>query len=256
MISDAVRPARRYTPAQMPERGKTPFLTTQWSLVLSAGTKQSPQSQGALATLCERYWYPLYSFLRRRGYECEDARDLTQAYFVHVLEKGVFGRAHPARGRFRSFLLTSLKNFAANEYNRKTARKRGGGAFVLPLEFETAEGRFQIEPATEQTPETIFDRQWALAVLDRVFARLREEGLRGKPDQFEQLKGYLTGDDGKRSYAETAAALGMSDGAVRVAVHRLRRRFREIMRDEIAQTVARLEDIEDEIRYLRAAVSR
>jgi RNA polymerase sigma factor (sigma-70 family) len=234
------------------------FATTRWSLVLAAGADvSSATAREALATLCETYWYPLYGFLRGRGYGVEDAQDLTQAFFTRVLEKHTIGHADPARGRFRSFLLMSLKNFAANEHDREIAKKRGGGVPIVPLEFEGAEGRFQMEPANDETPEKIFDRRWALTLLERVISRLKTEVAHSaKRSQFEDLKTYLTGDQPQLSYAQTAADLGMSEGAVKVAVHRLRRRFRDLVRDEIAHTVSSPEEIEDELRHLWSAVGR
>ena len=212
----------------------------------------------ALATLCETYWYPLYAFLRSRHYSAEDAQDLTQAFFARLLEKQTIRQADPARGRFRSFLLVSLKNFAANERDRAIATKRGGGVPTLSLEFETAEGRFQMEPPSgDDTPERAFDRHWAFALLDRVMSRLHAEtGRSGNPSQFDRLKAYLTGDQPQMSYAETASALGTSEGAVKVAVHRLRRRFRDLVRDEIAQTLSSPEEIDDELQHLFASVGR
>jgi RNA polymerase sigma factor (sigma-70 family) len=234
------------------------FATTRWSVVLAAGADMSSTAaREALATLCEMYWYPLYAFLRGRGYGVEDAQDLTQAFFARVLEKHTIGHADPARGRFRSFLLMSLKNFAANEHDREIAKKRGGGVPIVSLEFEGAEGRFQMEPANDETPEKIFDRRWALTLLEHVLSRLKAEIARsGKQSQFEGLKTYLTGDQPQLSYAQTASDLGMSEGAVKVAVHRLRRRFRDVVRDEIAQTVSSPEEIEDELRHLWSAVGR
>lgn len=203
------------------------------------------------------YWYPLYGFLRYRGHTAEDAQDITQAFFARVLEKRVIGQADPARGRFRSFLLTSLKHFAANERDREEAKKRGGGALIIRLDLESAEGRFQMEPPTDETPERIFDRRWALTVLDRVMTRLAADMADGgKRAQFDALKAYLAGASPQLSYAETGTRLGMSEGAVKVAVHRLRRQFRHLLRDEIAQTVASRAEIEDEIRHLWAAVCR
>ena len=243
----------------MTARGRGHFATTRWSLVLAAGADtSSPGVQEALATLCETYWYPLYAFLRSRGYDAEDAQDLTQAFFARVLEKQALRHADPARGRFRSFLLTSLRNFAANEHDRAIAVKRGGGAPVLSLEIDTAEHRFQMEPATEETPERAFDRRWALALLDRVMLRLQAETVarNGQPSPFDRLKTYLTGDQPQMSYAQTAADLGMSEGAVKVAVHRLRKRFRDLVRDEISQTVLSPEEVEDELRHLWASVGR
>jgi RNA polymerase sigma-70 factor (ECF subfamily) len=241
----------------MVERGtRARFATTRWSLVLAAGAERSPAADEALAKLCEVYWYPLYAFLRGRGHTPHDAQDLTQAFFARLLEKKVLHHADPARGRFRSFLLTSLKNFEATERDRELARKRGGGVPVLSLEFETAEGRLQLEPSTNETPEKVFDRRWALTLLDRVLTRLRDETMRGKPQQFESLKVYLTGEQPQQRYAEAAAVLGMSEGAVKVAVYRLRRQFRDFVREEIAQTVSAPEQIEDEIRHLWSAVGR
>jgi RNA polymerase sigma factor (sigma-70 family) len=221
---------------------------------LAAGGEPSPLADEALARLCEAYWYPLYAFLRGRGQGPDDAQDLTQAFFVRVLEKQTLRQADPARGRFRSFLLASLKNFAANQHDREIAKKRGGGSPLLSLEIDTAEGRFQLEPPTNETPERVFDRRWALTLLDRVLAALRDEAT--PPQHFERLAVYLTGEQPQQNYAETAAALGMSEGAVKVKVHRLRRRFRDLLRQEIAHTVSAIEDIDDEIRHLWSAVGR
>jgi RNA polymerase sigma factor (sigma-70 family) len=234
------------------------FATTRWSVVLAAGADtSSPGVHEALATLCETYWYPLYAFLRSRGYQPEAAQDLTQAFFTRLLEKHAIRHADPARGRFRSFLLASLKNFAANERDREIARKRGGGVPIVPLEIETAEGRFQMEPPSDETPERVFDRRWALTLLDRVMSRLQVETSRsGKPSQFDRLKTYLTGEQPQLSYAQTASELGMSEGAVKVAVHRLRKRFRDLVREEIAQTVSSPAEIEDELKHLWSSVGR
>jgi RNA polymerase sigma-70 factor (ECF subfamily) len=242
----------------MAERGRGEFATTRWSIVLAAGA--DPSSSGAhkaLAALCETYWYPLYGFLRSRGYDAEDAQDLTQGFFVRLLEKHAINQADSTRGRFRSFLLASLKHFAANEHDREMAKKRGGGAPIVSLEVESAEGRFQMEPPSDETPDRVFDRRWALTLLARVMARLEVEASQsGKQAQFERLKTYLTGDRPQLTYADTASQLAMSEGAVKVAVHRLRRQFRDVVRDEIAQTVASAEEIEDELRHLWSAVGR
>jgi RNA polymerase sigma-70 factor (ECF subfamily) len=240
------------------DRGNARFATTRWSLVLAAGANESSAAvDQALTTLCETYWYPLYAFLRSRGSSVEDAQDLTQAFFARVLEKRALRQADPARGRFRSFLLTSLKNFASNQHDRDVAGKRGGGVPLVPLEFESAEGRFQMELPSHETPERIFDRRWGLTLLDRVLSRLHTEMVAaGREAAFERLKNYLTGDEPQLSYARTATELGMSEGAVKVAVHRLRRQFRDLLRDEIAHTVSSPGDIDDELRHLRSAMSR
>jgi RNA polymerase sigma factor (sigma-70 family) len=238
-------------------RGKR-FATTRWSVVLAAGADPSSlNARDALTTLCQTYWYPLYAFLRGRGHSAADAEDLTQAFFARVVEKQVFQHADPARGRFRSFLLASLQHFAANAHDREMAGKRGGGAPILSLELERAEGRFQLEPSSEETPERTFDRRWALMLLDRVMSRLSAGAAQNdKSVQFESLKTYLTGDEPQVSYAAAANELGISEGAVKVAVHRLRKTFRDLVRDEIAQTVSSPEDIQDELQHLWSAVGR
>jgi DNA-directed RNA polymerase specialized sigma24 family protein len=231
------------------------FATTHWSLVLAASEGHHVEgAPEALTTLCETYWYPLYAFLRGRGHDPADAEDLTQAFFAMLLEKQVLRHADRARGRF---LLAALKNFAANVYARDTATKRGGGTRFLPLDFESAEGRFILDPSSAESPERSFDRCWALTLLERAMSRLQEESVRrNRQDHFAALKPHLTGDEPQLSYAQTAALLDTSEGAIKVAVHRLRRRFRDIVREEISQTVASPDEIEDELRYLWSAVSR
>ena len=253
-----VRQVECYTHAVRSRGERRLFATTRWSLVLAAGDQRpSPDAREALTTLCEIYWFPLYAFLRGRGHSAADAEDLTQAFFARLLEKQVIRHADPAKGRFRSFLLKSLQNFAANVHATETADKRGGGVRVLSLEFEKAEGRLGLEPVSDDSPEKEFDRRWALTLLDRVMARLAVDATdKGKGEQFEALKPYLTGDEPQLSYAATASALAMSDAAVKVAVHRLRKKFRDLVRDEIAQTVASPAEIEDELRHLWSAVRR
>ena len=227
--------------------------------MLRAVTQPSKDADEALTTLYEIYWYPLYAFLRRHGHDADRAKDLTQDFFVRLLEKQALRQADPNRGRFRSFLLASLKNFVANELDRETAQKRSPGGPILPLEFETAEGRFLLEPPTQETPEKVFDRQWGMALINRVMKRLEDEqASRGKQNQFDRLKPYIAGDKGLRSYRETATELGMSEGAARTAVSRLRDRFGELVREEIAETIGSTKatddtlekQVDDEIRYL------
>jgi RNA polymerase sigma factor (sigma-70 family) len=239
-----------------PGHGK--FATTRWSVVIAAGADtSSSDADEALATLCETYWFPLYGYLRNRGHGAEDAQDLTQAFFARLLEKHAISQADPARGRFRSFLLASLKHFAANERERGRAGKRGGGIPAISLGVADAEGRYQLEASSNETPERIFDRRWASTLLARALTRLEADtSEEGRRQWFEALRIYLTGDQPELTYAETAARLGMSEGAVKVAVHRLRRKFRDLVRDEIAQTVAAPEDIDDELRHLWSSVGR
>lgn len=227
------------------------FPTTQWTLVRVASGTSSNHSQAALATLCETYWYPLYACLRKRGASTDDAQDLTQGFLAYVIEKGALARADPARGRFRSFLLASLTHFTTNEHDRAVARKRGG---PLP-DLDVAEARYQLEPHSDLTPERLFERRWALTLLSRVLARLRQEfGAAGKEPTFDVLKRWLTGNGGDASYREIAARLGLSEPAVRVAVHRMRRRYQALLRDEVSRTVATPRDVEGEIEYLRRAI--
>ncbi len=230
------------------------FPATRWSLVAAAKGGASPESRRALAELCQTYWYPLYAYVRRRGFPHEAAQDLTQEFFARLLEKGGFESVDPARGRFRSFLLAACNHFLANEHDRATALKRGGCRPALPLEFDDAEGRYRREPAHDLTPERLFDRRWALALLEAVLGRLRREyEAAGKGRLFELLQGHLTGDAG-RPYAEAAAELGVSEGSVKVAAHRLRGRYRDLLRDEIGQTLADPAEVDDEIRALFAAL--
>jgi RNA polymerase sigma-70 factor (ECF subfamily) len=231
------------------------FPATRWSLILAARDAAAPGARKALAELCQTYWYPLYAFVRRQGHAHEAAQDLTQEFLTRLLEKDGFASVDPERGRFRSFLLAACKHFLANEYDRATAQRRGGGRPVLPFDFSDAEGRYGREPAHGLTPERLFDRRWALALLDAVLVRLRREyETAGKGELFERLQGQLTGEGG-RPYAEEAAALGMREGAVKVAAHRLRLRYRELLRDEIGQTLADPAEVDDEIRALFAALA-
>jgi RNA polymerase sigma factor (sigma-70 family) len=232
------------------------FATTRWSLVLAAGQQSNARSAEALASLCEMYWYPVYAFIRRQGYRAEDGADLTQAFFARVLEKNYFHDADPARGRFRAFLCASIRHFLSNERDRARTVKRGGNQPTISLDVEIAEGRFQLEPRDDLTPEKLFDRHCALMLLERVLGRLREDHLSaGKAQLFDHLKGFLTGDSATVPYADVAKASGMTEGAVRVAVHRLRRHFRDALVREIAETVSDPADIDSEIQYLLKAVS-
>jgi len=233
--------------------GGQSFTTTHWSLVLAAGHGSRPDAGAALATLCEAYWYPLYYYVRRRGYRAEEAQDLTQEFFAKLLEKGSLKVADPDRGRFRSFLLAALNHFLANEWDRARAKKRGGK--VLSLDIEGAESRYSLEPADDLTAEKLFERRWAMTLLDLVLARLREEFAREDRERvFERLKGFLGGAAADAPYRQAAADLGMTEAAVKMAVHRLRRQYRRLLRAQIAQTVASPEEIDDEIRHLFAAL--
>jgi RNA polymerase sigma factor (sigma-70 family) len=235
--------------------GPSRFPTTRWTLVVAAGDPQRKEARSALADLCENYWYPLYAYLRRRGYAADEAQDLTQEFFVRVLEGRYLDRADPEKGRFRSFILTSLKFFVADEGDRQRALKRGGGA-VVPLEFSSGEERYQREPAHDETPERIFERHWALSLLDRVVEKLRNESIQhGRPEHFEQLKVFLLGQS-DAPYAELASEMNTSEGALKVAIHRLRKRYRALFRQEIADTVADPAEVESELRYLAAVLAR
>lgn len=236
-------------------RGKSAFPTTHWSAVLAAGNETTPESERALESLCETYWYPLYAYIRRQGYPADRAQDLTQGFLLRFLEKNYLRDVKRERGRFRSFLLASIQHFMSNEGDRERAKKRGGGARVLPLINETAENRYALEPPDRFTPERIFERQWALAVLEQVQRELRQEFERaGKSHQFGYLSGFVTGDE-PPSYAEISVPLGISEGAARVAVHRLRRRYGQLLRIALSQTVSSPAEIDDEIRFLQTVLS-
>lgn len=231
------------------------FVTTHWSVVLTAGKPQAAQSAQALEILCRTYWYPLYAYVRRIGNSPQDAEDLTQAFFARFLEKRWIAGVDAQRGRFRSFLLSALKHFLANEWDKARAQKRGGRMKFVSFEDGTAETRYRREPADTTAPDKEYDRRWALALLDAVLARLRKEYAdEGKAGLFEHLKGTLGGDRSEVPYARLGERLEMSEGAVKVAVHRLRQRYRAILRNEIAQTVATETEVEDELRELFAAL--
>jgi RNA polymerase sigma-70 factor (ECF subfamily) len=246
----------RATPASEVGEGRPAFVTTHWSVVLSARRKDSPQSAAALETLCRTYWYPLYAYVRRQGHSPPDAQDLTQEFFARLLQKDYLKAAAREKGRFRTFLIVALKRFLANEWDRVRAQKRGGGQPSLSLDTELAEQRYRIEPAETASAERIFDRRWALTLLDHTMKRLREEfAASGRAREFDRLKACLTAERGDISYAEIAAALGITEGTARVAVHRLRKRFREVFREEIAHTVSTPEEIEEEVRYLMGVLA-
>ncbi len=235
--------------------GSSQFPTTRWTLVVAAGTPHRKEAHSALVSLCELYWYPLYAWLRRRGHPADQAQDLTQEFFIRLLEGRYLDRADPQKGRFRSFLVTSLKFFVADEEDRQRAQKRGGGA-VLQLEFSLAEDRYQREPAHDETPERIFERRWALAVLDRVVEKLRNEFVQhGRLEHFERLKVFLLGHS-DAPYATLAREMNTSEGALKVAIHRLRKRYRELFRQEIADTVADPGEVESELRFLAAVLTK
>jgi RNA polymerase sigma factor (sigma-70 family) len=224
--------------------------------VLSAARESTPEGREAMGTLCETYWYPLYAYLRHTGESDEDARDLIQAYFARFLEKDYLGDVDPDSGRFRSFLLASLKHFAANERDKARTLKRHPGTPLISLDMETADRRFQIEPADNLTPERVYEKRWATTVLELVLSRLRDEfSDTEQSEQFELLKGYLIGEEPTLSYRKAAAKLEMSEGAVKVKVHRLRRRFGELLRAEIAETVDGWQEVDAEMKYLLQALT-
>jgi len=244
-------------PANSTPPGAGRFATTHWSVVLAAGRPKSAHYQQALETLCRTYWFPLYAYLRRQGYDSHRAEDYTQAFFTGLLARGGLRLADPKRGKFRSFLLASLKHFLSNERARARAKKRGGGRKVLSLDFQNAESQYALEPRNELSPDKLFERSWALTVLARTMAHLQAEAINtNKQKLFDHLKVYLTAEKSSVPYRDAAAELDMTEGAVRVAIHRLRRRYRELLRDEIAQTVTSDDQIDEEIRDLFTALGR
>lgn len=237
-----------------PPRGK--FATTRWTMVQSAGDPSDAQAAAALAELCQIYWPPLYGYLRGQGHSQEQAQDLTQGFFARLLERRDLRTADPERGRFRAFLLTALKRYVINEYEREAAVRRGGRHVRLSLDFEEAERRYAVEHRADNTPENVFDRKWAAITLDRAMARLRAECHRGgKTVMTDALLPYLTDAGDLPPYRDVAAKLELTEGAVKVAVHRLRQRFGAILRREIAETVSSPDDVDDEMRELIRAVS-
>jgi RNA polymerase sigma-70 factor (ECF subfamily) len=230
------------------------FAATRWTVVRAAGGARTPESAAALEALCRTYWFPLYAYVRRRGHPKPDAEDLTQAFFARLLEKDAFSGLDRERGKFRAFLLAALKHFLANEWDKSQRLKRGGGVLPLSLDWQDADQRYQIEPADELSPDKLYDRAWAVTLLERVVARLRDENAgNGKADLFERLKPCLTVGKGAVRYAEVAASLGLGEGAVRVAVHRLRHRYRTLLREELAQTLSDPAQLDEELRALFAA---
>jgi len=249
------------TPSEIPSpeddaRRHPAFVTTHWSVVLTAAHWDNTRAKSALEKLCQTYWYPLYAYVRRRGHSPEDAQDLTQEFFARLLERHWLGRADQQRGRFRSFLLSAMNHFLADEWDKAKAQKRGGGLAPLPLEFDVAETRFTHEPADRVTPEQNYERRWALTLLDEVLHRLRlEYEQEGKTELFATLHPCLVGDRSSQPYADLAVNLGVSEGAVKSAVHRLRLRYRQLLRDEIAQTVAEPHEVDEELRHLFTVLS-
>ena len=232
------------------------FCTTHWSVVLAAGN-DSTRARHALERLCQTYWYPLYAFVRRQGRSPHDSEDLVQAFFTQCLEKNYLSAADQAKGRFRSFLLIALKRFLANEWDKARTRKRGGGTTLISLDALTAEERYALEPVERLSADRLFERRWALTLLDKVLSRLREEQIAaGRNTVFDLLKDSLTAGGDGVSYAKLAVRLNMSEGAVKVAVHRLRRRYRELLEAEIANTVASPEEVAAERRYLLSVLSK
>ncbi|MBI5386538.1 MAG: sigma-70 family RNA polymerase sigma factor [Verrucomicrobia bacterium] len=237
----------------LPRRAE--FPTTHWSVIVQAGQHSTAEATAALEQLCRTYWYPLYAYVRRRGYGPEEAEDLTQEFFARLLQKEFLAGVAPDKGKFRSFLLASLNHFLANEWARAQTAKRGGGREWVSLDDTEYEHRYALEPASETTPEKLFERQWALTLLDQALQRLRQESVAaGKAAQFDRLKGFLSSEGSEPSYAGLAAEWQMTPNAVAAAVYRLRQRYRECVREEIAQTVAGPEELEEELRHLFGAL--
>jgi RNA polymerase sigma-70 factor (ECF subfamily) len=232
------------------------FATTHWTVVLAAGRGGSKQADVALEQLCRTYWYPLYAYVRRHGHSREDAEDLTQGFFARLLEKNYLEGVSNDKGKFRSFLLVALKRFMANEWDRANTLKRGGGTPPLSLDWQDAETRYQINPADNLSPDKLYDRAWAVVVLERVITRLRDESnVEEKAGLYEKLKPFLMVGKGEIPYSKAAVELNMTEGAVRVSVHRLRRRYRELLRGEIAQTLANPAQADEEMQALFSALA-
>lgn len=237
-----------------PPRAPGKFATTHWSLVVAAADREDPSAFEALTNLCRTYWQPIYVYLRRRGKDRDEALDLTQGFFARLLEKNYLADARRERGRFRTFLLSALDHFVANEWDRERALKRGGGAAVLSIDAPQAETMYGQEPFHDDTPERLFDRRWARTLLDAGLDRLREESRRrSEEDRLERLLPMLSGE-GEEGYRDLASEMGTSEPALRVRVHRLRRRFRAILRDEVSRTVGDRSSVDEELRHLFAVL--
>ena len=228
--------------------------TTQWSQVLAARDGSESQARAALESLCQTYWQPLYAYIRHQGASPDEASDLTQGFFAELVEKDFLAEVDPEKGRFRSFLLASLRHFLAHERDRNRALKRGGGTLTLSLDVEAGEAGYVNEPADELTPVDVFERRWAITVLERASGRLQQESTELSQNHFAQLKQYLTSGDRQVPYQETASALGISESAVKSAVHRLRKRLGQCLREEIAETVSDRSQVDEEVRHLLAVV--
>jgi RNA polymerase sigma-70 factor (ECF subfamily) len=238
------------------EARKRHFATTEWSVVLAAGEVDGTSAHDALAKLCAEYWYPLYAYVRRRVGDVNEAQDLTQAFFSHLLEKQTIAKADRSRGRFRAFLLTALKNFLDNEWHKQRAAKRGQGKPMLSLDFDSGESRYRLEPLDPLTPEMLYERRWVLTLLDQVLDELRQElAADGKIELFEHLKGAMTGEATADDYERAATALGTTLAAAKQAGYRLRKRYRQLFRNTVARTVAAAADVDDEISRLLAVLT-
>jgi RNA polymerase sigma-70 factor (ECF subfamily) len=232
------------------------FVTTHWSVVLAAREGNSAAAQVALAELCETYWYAIYAYVRRRGHMPENAADLTQGFFARFLQKNFLGDLTPGTGRFRSFLLACCQHFLANEWDKVQTLKRGAGKTLLSLDDDSAEDRYKFEPVDHMTPEIMYDRRWACTVLEQVLDQLRDDFAKSeRAELFDEIKVFLSPDQAGSSYAEVGLRTGLKESAVKVAVHRMRRRYGELLRAEIAKTVADPHDVQDEVRHLIAVLS-
>lgn len=243
-------------PASSPPvaHGPATFVTTHWSVVLAVGG-DSPAASAALEELCRTYWYPLYAYVRRKGHDVHDAQDLTQEFFARLLRGDSLLQVHPDKGRFRSFLLAAMNHFLAKQWRRETAQKRGGGQAALSLDAAAAEDRYRLEPVDLQTPDKVFERRWAMTLLARALERLRQERKEsGQAAVFDALQGLLTGEKCAQPYTQIASQLGLTEDAVKQTAKRLRQRYGELLRQEVAQTVTRPDEVDEELRHLVAAV--
>lgn len=227
------------------------FATTRWSMIRAVGGTNESTASSALEQLCQSYWFPLYAFVRRQGHDAESAADLTQAFFADLLQREDLKKVDPELGKFRSFLLSAMKHFLVNHWNKDRALKRGGGKSPLSLDFQTADEKYSLEPAHSRTPDSIYQQQWAKTLLDLIHKNLRQEFVeRGRAVQFDKLQSFIAGKNSEQTLAEAAAQLSMTEVAAKVALHRMRRRFGELLRAEIEQTVTSPEEVDAELQQL------